>query len=420
MNHFITHETDITPLRFYDECDSLDYLIAACAGVIGGLIDIFFVGSPLENSQLLQWTDHQVDAFVASFAQKNGWNPAGGGNPVSALERKFHVNYDQSTSFAVGGAVNLTPGNHHMKSLAHSPSILGLFFSVVNQFSGTSTFLDNGNLITVPAEGELVGGNVPAKLFCACVNWFGHLVSDVSGSSSAKGRGSGIVAPFYELFGLCRFGNFDGQTLSQLAVSAFEKGYEFRFSMTTAIPVIVSELLTRFLWAFRRHFQMGKPLAECIPDSRHDDLRVMLLISNGTLCLMDGLDAGVRMFLGGDWLTGFMRLNLVAWCRFFMLVLKEICIRVGFPALEQQLEAFRRTNEAVSHYLEELKSLDIALFESETKAWNVLIANLDAIQDEDVLNRTLKEICQSMNLSFADENQINAMLMNPEAYLNES
>ena len=34
-----------------------------------------------------------------------------------------------------------------MKSLAHSPDIIGLFFSILNQFTSTSTFLNDGQLI---------------------------------------------------------------------------------------------------------------------------------------------------------------------------------------------------------------------------------------------------------------------------------
>ena len=432
MNGYITHETDITPLRYQDKCDKWDYLIAVCTGAIGGIIDIFFVGSPMENSQLLQWTDNQTDSFVKFFAKANGWSPRAGNednikSAIGFLEKKFPVNYDQATSTAVDGLFKMGTKNHHMKSLAHSPSILGLFFSVVNQFTGTSTFLNNGQLITIQADGELLGGNFTSKLFAACVNWIGHLVSDVAGSSGSVKRGSGIVAPLYELFGLCNFGKFkiieaNGKPnlvpLSQLATRAFQEGYDFRYAATTAIPVIISDLLTRFVWAFRKFFQMEKPLNECIPTSRHDDLRVMLLISNGVLCVIDGIDAGIRFASsGGNWLTFFMRLNLVAWCRFFVLVLKEICIRVGMPTMEQQLEAFRRTREAVSQYLEELRQLDIALFEAETKAWNVLLQNIDTIQDEDALSKALEEICEKLDVALPYKGDFDDFMSDPNSRL---
>ena len=85
-----------------------------------------------------------------------------------------------------------------MKSLGHSPDIIGLFFSILNQFTSTSTFLSNGQLITIETNTyELQGHNFISKLFCGVTNWFGHIMSDIAGSSGAAGRGSGVVIPFY-------------------------------------------------------------------------------------------------------------------------------------------------------------------------------------------------------------------------------
>ena len=79
--------------------------------------------------------------------------------------RKFKVNYDKSVSSSAS-AVGLTPRNHHMKSLAHSPDIIGLFFSILNQFTSTSTFLSDGRLITMDTETfELNGSNFISKIF---------------------------------------------------------------------------------------------------------------------------------------------------------------------------------------------------------------------------------------------------------------
>ena len=52
-----------------DTCDKYDYLAAIACGAIGGLIDIFLVGTP-GNSKLGDWTDKQVDKAVMSFAKK--------------------------------------------------------------------------------------------------------------------------------------------------------------------------------------------------------------------------------------------------------------------------------------------------------------------------------------------------------------
>lgn len=90
--------------------------------------------------------------------------------------------------------------NHHIKSLSHSPDIIGLFFSVLNQFTSTSSFVSGGKLVTIKTESfELQGNNLVSKVFCGIVNWFGHIMSDVAGSSGSRGnigRGSGVAIPF--------------------------------------------------------------------------------------------------------------------------------------------------------------------------------------------------------------------------------
>lgn len=371
-------------LQKQDKCDKYDYLAAVACGAIGGMVDIFFVGMPGE-SKLGDWTDQQVDNVVKSFAKKMGWKPNtqntdNAKSAIGFLERKFKVNYDQRKPSDVGNAFNIAPGTHHMMSLAHSPDIVGLFFSILNQFTSTSSFIVDGQLITVKSETfELQGGNFIMKIMCGIANWFGHLMSDVAGSSGAHGRGTGIVMPFYELFGFCKFGNFSTangrKDLSQIAMDAFTNGYDFRFGLAQAIPLVITELSIRLIWGIRRRFQYKLPLKECIPTMQHADLRVMLMVGNGTLCVMDGIDAGLRA--KGNYLEFFMRLNLVAWFRFTMLVIKEVCIRVGIKdALQEQIEAFKRVNQALEQYLYELEQIDIELFEKETQKYHQLVKGL--------------------------------------------
>lgn len=411
-------EENVTLLKTRDKCDKFDYLIAVGCGAIGGLVDIFLVGAP-GDSVLGEWTDKQVDGVVMTFAKHMGWNPTSknANNVKSAigyLERGrcngkagefqgFKVNYDQRKPSDVGNQFNIAPRSHHMMSLAHSPDIIGLFFSILNQFTSTSSFIADGKLITVDTETfQLQGGNFVAKLFCGVANWFGHLMSDVAGSSGSHGRGSGIVMPFYELFGLCKFGKFstkDGTAdLSELAMQAFNQGYDFRFGLTQAIPVLITDLSIRLIWAIRQRFQFHLPLKECIPNRRHENLRVMLLIGNGTLCVMDAIDAGVRS--GGNALIFFTRLNLVAWFRLVKLVLKEVCIRLGFnTSLDDVIAAFKRVNEAIDAYLKELEKIDIALFKKETERYNQMVKNLENISDENTLNAFLLNAFDELNIA---------------------
>jgi hypothetical protein len=389
------------------KCDKYDYLAAVACGAIGGVVDVFLVGSPLDGKSVLgSWTDKQVDNVVMHFAKKLGWNGESGNikSAIGYLENRvngtgFRVNYDQISSPQIP---EMSTKNHHMKSLGHSPDIIGLFFSILNQFTGTSTFLSNGQIITIDTETqELQGGNLMAKLFCGVANWFGHLMSDVAGSSGGSGRGTGIVAPFYELFGLCNFGKFQvgksRMTLAQLATKAFENGYDFRFSIATAIPVVITNLSIQLIWAIRRHYQHKVPLSKCIPSSKYADLRIMLIFGNGTLCVIDGLDAAIRS--GGNALTLFMRLNLVAWCRFAKLVIKEVAIRVGIAQpLQKLIDAFVQINAALDTYLTALEKIDFARFQQETAEYKNLFASIDDAETPEEFQVLLLQSYEKLSL----------------------
>ena len=112
-------------------CDKLDYALAASSGVLCGIIDIFLVGKPGE-SPLGDVTDKWFANRTTDFAKLCGWDGKGD-DPLSSaigfLEKKFKIPYDQS----VGGGIfreliDLTPSNHHFKSLGHNPTLLGLLF----------------------------------------------------------------------------------------------------------------------------------------------------------------------------------------------------------------------------------------------------------------------------------------------------
>lgn len=415
-------------IRTIDKCDKYDYLIAVACGVIGGLIDIFLVGTP-KDSNLIQWTDAQVDNAVKGFARISGWNPKANkvdnvASAIGFLEKKYKINYDQRHSVDVNNLFDMSTKNHHMMSLGHSPDVIGLFFSILNQFTSTATFLTKGQLVTVDTKTfELHGYNFIAKVFCGIVNWLGHLMSDVAGSSGSRGnagRGAGLVMPFYELFGLCKFGEFnirkDRQDLATVATRAFQEGYDLRFGLAMAIPVIITDLSIRLIWSLRRYFQYKKPLNECIPNKKHANLRVMLLFGNATLCVMDGIDAFVKS--GGNLLAFFMRFNLIAWFRFVRLVLKEICIRLGMElSLHRHLEAYKRINEALTTYLKELEELDIEAFKQETEEFNRLIDYLDDIEDSEGLNKMLLDIFDKMGYDKPWQGDFNEHMSNRNSRL---
>jgi len=317
-------------------CDKYDYMIAGTCGVIGGLIDILFVGMP-RDSKLGNIADGHANEITEKFAEFVGWNKEKAiekGSNVTAsaigfLEKKYKINYDHATTHATDGAVNnLSLKNHHLKGLGHSPDIIGLFFSILNQFTNTSSFISNGKIITIDTETfELQGDNFIAKIFCGFANWFGHIMSDWTGSSGTvgkRGRGTGVPIPFYNLFQMIDFGEFgeNKQTFATITTKVFENGYDARHGMTMAIPVITTELLIRFMYTMKSHFYYERSWKDSILSANIPEVRRMLLVGHGTLCLIDGADATLRS--GGEMVTFLSRTNLLAWIRFGQLGLKEL------------------------------------------------------------------------------------------------
>jgi hypothetical protein len=345
-------------------CDKYDYIIAAASGVVCGLIDAFFVGMP-GQSKLGNWTDKMVDKLVEKFAgfvfkadQKAGTvlqktAPNGIASCIGYLERKFRVNYDARYASDLGlttDQLSMAPINHHLKSLGHAPDIIGLFFSLLDQFTNTTSIISDGQIIRIENQNgnfRLQGGNFIAKLFCGFCNWIGHIMSDLAGSSGTRGhtnkaRGSGVSMPFFELFQLCDFGSFnvnnDQKTLAEFSTKMFQEGYDARHGAAMAIPVFLNEIIIRISFMIKRKFYHKKTWKESMPIGGQPELRRMLVVGHGCLCIVDGIDAAVRS--GGNILTFALHLNIVAWSKFALSGFREVLIIMRKNTLD--MEALNR------------------------------------------------------------------------------
>lgn len=343
-----------------ESCDRYDYMIAAFSGLVTGLIDSFFVGSPLD-SKIMKWSDQKVDKIVIKFS-KMVWNhdKANGSNirtqpdsiasAIGYLERRFKVNYDARYASDLkmnGESLNMRPTDHHLKSLAHAPDIIGLFFSILDQFTGKASFVSDGKLLRLkPKEdgsSRLVGGTILSKLFAGFSNWLGHLLSDISGSSGTRGhsdgrRGAGIPLPFFEVFQFANVGNIKHNgadlTIAEFSTKVFEKGYDARFGAAMAVPVVLNELIIRLLWGLKSKFYHQKSFIESLPFGNKPTLRKMLLVGQGSLCLTDGIDAYLRS--NNVPILFATRLNYVAWSRFMYASIKEVRVLLKGDVLDIQ------------------------------------------------------------------------------------
>ena len=364
-------------------CDKLDYALAASSGVLCGIMDIFLVGKPGE-SMVGDVTDKWIGNRTADFARLCGWDDKGDtSSAIRFLEKKFKISYDQRGAGDAGSIVyDLNPTNHHFKSLGHNPTLLGLFISIVDQFTNQSHFISGGELISLQnADGkfELRGNSVPAKLFCGFVNWFGHLISDMSGSSGSKGRGMGIPSPFWawtnDIIAIKRKLNipvsqFDN-TINELALSIYKEGYDIRFQTTQVIPVFINEIIVRLVYAIRRLVKYFVTTEKeersasamwkaCEPFSNHTVKR-MLTVAHGTFCMMDLGDATIRAFItGGGTFNAtefFLQLNIVGVGRFAISLYGEAKRAIVIRKAESEAQFARREMTIVENYLSGLSLL---------------------------------------------------------------
>lgn len=394
---------------FYErkpECDALDCALAALSGTVGGLIDIFGVGSPEDNmsgSAIGHWTDQKADSFIEKitgmvwdhdaptrdkikalreakeitleernrmlknkgipYNQNLNERPSGLQQCIQYLEKKFGVNYDASSAAWLDpedlaklsiekqeALRSMRPQNHHLLSLAHSPDLIGLFFSILDQFTGKTSIIASGEFIRVipkPKKNEidqfeLRGSNVISKIFCGFINWLGHCLSDLVGSNTTRTdpskRGTGLPMPGFELFQFISLvpGSHEKitQDLANLSVKVFESGYDARFGLALSIPVIISDLLTRLMFSLKRYFYHHLPLNECIPvgtkvggNVHQPELRRMLLIAHGTLCTWDAGDAALHGVAQGNVLSAALRLNYWSYIRLSQDALAELRAR---------------------------------------------------------------------------------------------
>lgn len=179
--------------------DSMDYIVAVASGIACGMLDILWVGE-LNLAQGRSLSSDKVDSFVKKTAEIiEGKKFDELKSAVKALETRFPIPSDGNTP-NFGGSLQ-----HHLRDFAHHPTIVGLAFSLLTQFTEKSYGTDvNGVflVVDVPERSRpLIGKNIPEKILMGTLTWFFHLVSDMAGSSSTAGisGGTGIPGPLLSL-----------------------------------------------------------------------------------------------------------------------------------------------------------------------------------------------------------------------------
>lgn len=308
------------------QADSLDYVIAIASGIACGLLDILWVGEfNLANGRSI--VGGKVDAFVKKTAEiLEGKKFDDVKSAVKALEKRFPIPSDGNTPDFGGGL------QHHLRDFAHHPTIVGLAFSLLTQFTEKSYGTDvNGRflVVDVPEKSRpFIGKDVPQKILMGTITWFFHLVSDVAGSSSTAGvtGGTGIPGPILalakEISAIPFFKNInvdDDMTLSCFLSKLFngtlmmqrdENGQIIKESIIKfdlrgelgvavelckqAIPVIANECIVRAFYFIRRlAMTMKENNVSCFADMKKIDWNSVKPVNNPTIARMLTVSTGV-------------------------------------------------------------------------------------------------------------------------------
>lgn len=328
--------------RLTNHADGPDYIAAVFSGLFAGIIDILWVGE-FDFNGGKAWSNKTVNEFVMDVAKSKGYEGKRLDGAIRYLENNFKI---PSDSIWKGKDLGISARSHHLDDLAHHPTLIGLFASILTQFTRESYFQNSeGSSFSIridESNHDLIGSDFLTKIFCGTVNWFFHLVSDMSGSNKTAGVGMGIPGPVVSM--LKEISLIPGLNKSSLAkklkeVYTVEK-FDLRSELAVAheigrqaVPVLINEVFVRVFYFIRRlmrEYQQKKSFAliewkNTLPWKNRTIVR-MLTIATGTFTLVDVIDASVRAGIksGGDptlFATQFLlRVNFVGVGRFVFAV----------------------------------------------------------------------------------------------------
>ena len=366
------------------DADKLDYAVAIASGIICGIIDIIKIGE-LDLKAGRNIADEKVKDIVRKISKRLGCEKDDIQSCVKFLEEKFPLAADGNTADFGGGL------QHHLRDFAHHPTIVGLCFSLLTQFTEMSYGTDStGRFIIVPVSEKsrrYIGDNIADKIFMGTVGWFFHLVSDIAGSSAtaALSGGTGIPGPIIALakeaavMPIFRDINVEDNSLSEFLAKIYNGTLFARYDNNgkiikdsiikidfrgeigallelgkQAIPIILNECIVRGFYFIRRILsevkdknvtsmsEIKKINWDTIKPYNNVTLTRLLTISTSVFCAIDLTDAVVteQYFVSVNY-VGLGRLTLALGAEYVNLLktrnLKKI--RDMYKIIEQNVYA---------------------------------------------------------------------------------
>lgn len=307
-----------------NKADKWDCLVALGSGVACAMMDILWTKefSLIEGRDL---ANDKVEDLVRKTAQLMGCDSDDLKKCVKFLEDKFPIPSDGNTPDFGGGL------QHHLRDFAHHPTIIGLIFSLLTQFTYKSYGTDvagNFMMVDVPEKSRIyIGEDTSSKIINGTIVWFFHLISDMAGSSSTAclSGGTGIPGPILsiakemsclpifksihkndtslfvllsKMFNGTLFAKHDenGQIIRDSIVKLDFRG-EIGFFVEIekqAIPVVANECIVRTFYMIR---QLARQIKEIqitrIEDFKKINIKEILPFNSPTLTRMLTISTGV-------------------------------------------------------------------------------------------------------------------------------
>jgi hypothetical protein len=333
LNHRKISELNKEIDRLTNHANGLDYMVAVGSGILAGIVDSLWVGE-FKFERGKAWGTEEVNKFVKNTAKSQGYKGNDLEGAIKHLEKKFGAPSDSNTLDFGGGL------QHHLRDFAHHPTPIGLIFSMLTQFTGKAFGTNTNGFFQIVSvrNTALIGKDIPQKFLFGTVFWFFHLVSDIAGSNSYAGAGTGLPGPILallkEVSSLPFFKNKDGVNDFSLWISKLFNGtllaehdengkiikesaelmrFDLRAELGVAyelgrqtIPVILNECIVRGFYFIRRlvteikekdikHISELKRInwGKTLPFKNRTIIR-MLAISTGTFTAIDIADAAIR------------------------------------------------------------------------------------------------------------------------------
>lgn len=182
--------------------DKTDRLIACSSGALTASLDVFWVGEfSLKDAH--EWGSDKIEGFVKKVANSQGYEGDDVKDAITYLAedveykkeiKGFHIPADSNTPDFGGGI------QHHLRDFSHHPTPVGLFFSILTQFTEKSYGADSkgGFLVVDVRDKTFIGKNLQEKMLYGVTYWMFHMVSDMAGSGTLS-EGTGIPGPIVSL-----------------------------------------------------------------------------------------------------------------------------------------------------------------------------------------------------------------------------